>query len=281
MLPLDKFPKLESLQLSSLNFTGCLFSQESKFMSLSLLKIEECPKFECFPDGGIDAPKLKNMSIDSCRKFRLLPEGMHTIVPSLEELMIFDCPEFISFPQSGFAPALVTLILDNNKKLLANGTQCGLQRLNSLLTLTIANIEFSVFPEEGLLPTSLTHLHFFVCPNLTTLDGKGLRNLDSLQSLAIFGCPQLQCLPEEGLPTSLSVLHIYDCPFLERRLQRGEWEDWPKIAHIPNIGFDFQKLYGRGHATSNFNFSCIVHSCQFKTPYLYLFNRFPRLLYSL
>ncbi|KAK9912975.1 hypothetical protein M0R45_036804 [Rubus argutus] len=169
MLPSDKFPKLESLQLSSLNFTGCLFSQESKFMSLSLLTIEECPEFECFPDGGIDAPKLKDMSIVGCKKFRLLPEGMRTIVPSLEALTIRRCPEFISFPQSGLAPALVTLSLDGNEKLWANGTQCGLQRLNSLQTLTVASIELPVFPEEGLLPTSLTHLSIFQSPNLTTL----------------------------------------------------------------------------------------------------------------
>ncbi|KAK9912979.1 hypothetical protein M0R45_036808 [Rubus argutus] len=214
MLPSDKFPKLESLQL---NFTGCLFSRESKFLSLSLLRIEDCPEFECFPDGGIDAPKLKNMSIQWCEKFRLLPEGMRIIVPSLEQLTIRDCPEFISFPQSGLPPTLVTLTLDGNEKLLANGRQCALQRLNSLLTLTISNIEFLVFPEEGLLPTSLTKLF-------------------------IFNCPQLQCLPEEGLTTSISQLHIYGCPFLERRLQRGKGEDWPKIAHIPDIWLDGKKI---------------------------------------
>ncbi|KAK9902511.1 hypothetical protein M0R45_001545 [Rubus argutus] len=223
MLPSDKFPKLESLELSSLNFIGCLLSQESKFMSLSWLWIENCPNFECFPDGGIDAPKLKDMSI----------------VPSLEELTIRGCPEFKSFPQSG-CPALVTLELDGNEKLWANGRQCGLQRLNSLLTLTIAKIELSVFPEEGLLPTSLADLVILGGPNLTTLDGKGLRKLDSLQSLAIFCCPELRCLPEEGLPTSL--LHINDCPFLERRLQRGKGEDWPKIAHIPHIWLDYEKI---------------------------------------
>ncbi|KAK9912977.1 hypothetical protein M0R45_036806 [Rubus argutus] len=242
--PLGQLPSLVKLHIKGatvesvdLEFYGCGIKPFRFLNELSFVDMLEWQEW-CY-DVEEEAeifPNLGKLTLQ--RKFRLLPEGMHT----LEKLTIFGCPEFKSFPQSGLPPALVMLKLDGNEKLLANGRQCGLQRLNSLLTLTIVEIEFSVFPEEGLLPTSLTDLRFSECPNLTTLDGKGLRSLDSLQSLVIFGGPQLQCLPEEGLPNSLSQLIIFRCPFLERRLQRGKGEDLPKIAHIPDIWLDGKKI---------------------------------------
>ncbi|KAK9912971.1 hypothetical protein M0R45_036800 [Rubus argutus] len=234
--------KVESV---GVEFYGCGVKPFRSLNELSFVDMLEWQEWFCDVDEeGEIFPNLCDLTLQRCPKLtKMLPSDKFPKLESLQLRNAHCCPEFKSFPKSGLAPSLVTLILDGNEKLLANGRQCGLQRLNSLLTLMISNIEeLSVFPEEGLLPTSLTHLSIFGCPNLTTLDGKGLRNLDSLQSLSILNCPQLQCLPEEGLPTSLSTLFFYNCPFLERRLQRGKGEDWPKIAHIPNVVINNKKI---------------------------------------
>ncbi|KAK9912970.1 hypothetical protein M0R45_036800 [Rubus argutus] len=240
--PLGESAKVESV---GVEFYGCGVKPFRSLNELSFVDMLEWQEWFCDVDEeGEIFPNLCDLTLQRCPKLtKMLPSDKFPKLESLQLRNAHCCPEFKSFPKSGLAPSLVTLILDGNEKLLANGRQCGLQRLNSLLTLMISNIEeLSVFPEEGLLPTSLTHLSIFGCPNLTTLDGKGLRNLDSLQSLSILNCPQLQCLPEEGLPTSLSTLFFYNCPFLERRLQRGKGEDWPKIAHIPNVVINNKKI---------------------------------------
>ena len=60
-----------------------------------------------------------------------------------------------------------------------------------------------------------------------------------LASLQIFGigkCPKLLSLPEEMRHlTSLTRLMISGCPTLEERCNPETGEDWPKIAHIPNV----------------------------------------------
>ncbi|KAK9912969.1 hypothetical protein M0R45_036799 [Rubus argutus] len=241
IFPLDKLPELEEVSLLGLISFGGSFSQElqcPKLLSLSELVIRSCPNFVCFPDEGMDAPKLKSMYIENCVKFRSLPEGMHTLLPSLEYLHIDSCPELESFPEGGLPPALKSLDFGCNKKLYASSKQWGLERLNSLVALSIIFEEcedlVDSFPEEGLLPTTLTQLHLSNHLNLTMLDGKELLHLKSLKRLIISNCPKLKCFPE-GLPTALSWLEIAKCPLLEQRCEREKGEDWPKISHIPSI----------------------------------------------
>ncbi|KAK9902507.1 hypothetical protein M0R45_001544 [Rubus argutus] len=163
---------------------------------------------------------------------------MHTLLPFLEYLHIDSCPELESFPEGGLPPALKSLDFGCNKKLYASSKKWGLERLNSLVALSIIFEEcediVDSFPEEGLLPTTLTHLHLSNHLNLTMLDGKELLHLKSLKRLIISNCPKLKCCPE-GLPTALSRLEIAKCPLLEQRCEREKGEDWPKISHIPAI----------------------------------------------
>ncbi|GMN70678.1 hypothetical protein TIFTF001_055834 [Ficus carica] len=73
------------------------------------------------------------------------------------------------------------------------------------------------------------------CPELAALP-EWLPNLISLQALVIVGCPKLSSLPE-GMQqlTSLKHLVIRDCKTLEERCKREVGEDWPMIAHVPNL----------------------------------------------
>ncbi|GMN73403.1 hypothetical protein TIFTF001_055719 [Ficus carica] len=58
----------------------------------------------------------------------------------------------------------------------------------------------------------------------------------SLQALGIGECPKLSSLPEGMQPlTSLTHLAIWDCKTLEERCKREVGEDWPMIAHVPNL----------------------------------------------
>ncbi|KAB2629514.1 disease resistance protein [Pyrus ussuriensis x Pyrus communis] len=268
IVPLEKLPRLERVKLRHLeSFSGSLALVESecpKFLSLVHLEIGNCPNFVCFPDGGMDAPKLKELCISECKKLRSLPEQMHTLLPSLQKLEVFSCPEVEPIPQGGLPSNLQGLSFECCRKLAANRSLWGLTRLNSLRKLKINFTEEGgeemgcSFPDEGLLPTALTHLAISKHPNLTTIQGKVLRQLTSLEELLIRGCPELQglpeeapkslksltvwdcpnirCLPGEWLPSSLSHLQIWSCPLLEERFRRGTREDWPKIAHIPYKG---------------------------------------------
>ncbi|TQE11183.1 hypothetical protein C1H46_003189 [Malus baccata] len=107
ILPLEKLQSRESVKLNGLeSFSGSLAHVESEcpqFLSLTSLEIVECPNFVCFPDGEMDAPKLEELLIYRCKKLRSLPEQMHTLLLSLQKLMVIGCPEVESFPQGGLA----------------------------------------------------------------------------------------------------------------------------------------------------------------------------------
>ncbi|KAM2925247.1 hypothetical protein FF1_042783 [Malus domestica] len=107
ILPLEKLQSLESVKLNGLeSFSGSLAHVESKcpkFLSLVHLEMVDRPNFVCFLDGGMDAPKLEELLIDRCKKLRSLPEQMHTLLPSLQKLMVIGCPEVESFRQGRLA----------------------------------------------------------------------------------------------------------------------------------------------------------------------------------
>ncbi|KAL5548795.1 hypothetical protein UlMin_004026 [Ulmus minor] len=157
--------------------------------------------------------------------------------PFLESMSVSNCPRLESLWGGHSFPSMEYLGIRRCKKLWENRMNWGLERLSSLMKLSLEEIEEEVdsFPEEGLLPTTLTDLSIDRFEKLKGLNGKALQHLTSLQNLKILSCRELECLPQEGLPPSLSYLDIYECPVLKRRCQRGTGEDWPKIQHIPKI----------------------------------------------
>nr|XP_023926753.1 putative disease resistance RPP13-like protein 1 [Quercus suber] len=236
--PLESYPKLKSLYVwESKNLESLFVSEEScrDLSSLTRLSIHCSPNFVSFFSGGICAPNLTSISICNCNKVKSLPENMRTLFPSLEYLMVRKCPKLESFPEGGLPLNLVSLYVSYCDKLFSR----GLQDLHSLREIIISGgdcKEVESFPEEALLPPTLTDIDISYFPKLKSL--KGFQHLASLKNLYIRGCPKLQCLPEEGFPTTLSSLSIYSCPLLKQRCEREKGEEWPKIAHIPNIVID-------------------------------------------
>ncbi|XP_028960597.1 putative disease resistance protein At3g14460 [Malus domestica] len=243
-IPLDYFPRVKELKLYNCrNLESFTYSQDSEspiILSLSSLRIFNCPNFVSFPDGGLYAPNLIVLNISESYKLRSLPEHMCTSLSSLQAVILEYCSELESFPEGGLPSNLDMLRIFGSKKLIANRMHWGLDRLICLRYLAFSFDECEdvvSFPEEGLLPTILTTLCIFNSPNLKILDSKGFQNLTALQHLFIDGCNELECLPE-GLPTSLSHLDINKCPLLTQRCQNEIGEDWPKISHITRVTVD-------------------------------------------
>ncbi|CBI28604.3 unnamed protein product, partial [Vitis vinifera] len=129
------------------------------FTKFETLDIWGCTNLESLyiPDGfhHVDLTSLQSFS---SKKFRLLPQGMHTLLTSLQHLHISNCPEIDSFPQGGLPSNLSSLHIWNCNKTcgLPDG---GLQYLISLETLYILNCEkLKSFPKHGL-PSSLSRLN--------------------------------------------------------------------------------------------------------------------------
>nr|POE66759.1 putative disease resistance rpp13-like protein 1 [Quercus suber] len=233
--PLESYPKLKSLSVrESKNLESLFVSEESycDLSSLTHLRISSSPNFVSFFSGGICAPNLTLIVIINCNKLKSLPENMRTLFPSLEILAVIDCPKLESFPEGGLPLNLVTLDVSYCDKLFSR----GLQDLHSLRQIGIYGDnckDVESFPEEALLPPTLTNIYISSFPKLKSL--KGFQHLTFLKTLRICECNKLQYLPEEGFPTALSSLIIDRCPLLKQRCEREKGEEWPKIAHIPNI----------------------------------------------
>ncbi|KAM4082177.1 hypothetical protein ACJW30_11G151000 [Castanea mollissima] len=162
---------------------------------------------------------------------------MCTLLPSLESLMLFKCPELESFPEGSLPSNLVTLNIALCDKLFSRRMEWGLQGLHSLkqFKIWIGNEKVESFPDEALLPPTLTEFTIHWFSNLKSLNSKGFQHLTSLQRLEICFCYDLRYLTEERLPASLSSLILGQCPLLKQRCQRDKGKDWPKISHIPFI----------------------------------------------
>jgi len=210
--PLDLFPKLRKLILEECCNLQVI-PQEHPHSHLKLLEIIKCSEFESFSNEGLFAPQLESFRIVGLEKLKSMPKRMSSLLPSLNNLFIFDCPE-VEFSEGCLPSNLNVMFLLNCFKLVASLK--GAWGTNpSLKSLYIHKVDLECFPDEGLLPTSLTKLSIDNCPNLKKLDYRGLCHLSSLQRLSLYNCPILQCLPEEGLPESISELEIKDCPLLK------------------------------------------------------------------
>ncbi|XP_062174545.1 putative disease resistance protein RGA4 [Alnus glutinosa] len=184
----------------------------SKLKSITLDSIKD---LETLPEEGLkNLTSLKSLTIRGCNKLNSLSQGIQHLA-ALQELDLFGCPE---------------LELANVED------EMQWQGLKSLLSL-----HFSSLPKLVSLPLGLQHgttlqkLLISNCKNLTAIP-EWIRNCTSLQVLEIDGCSSLTSLPE-GMRslTSLQRLKIKNSPNLLRRCQREAGEDWPKIAHIPEL----------------------------------------------
>ncbi|XP_057499127.1 putative disease resistance protein At3g14460 [Actinidia eriantha] len=249
-LPLDFFPKLRFLNISSCDNLGALSIPNGRGLqiltSFETVSIMDCRSMVSFPQGGLPAPNLRRFYLWWCLKLKVLPEQMQTLFPTLESLELRDCPEIESFPDGGLPSNLRELRISNCKKLVDRRREWGLQRLPSLRDFELGGDEDvgDSFPEDGLLPSTLTILSIWYLSNLKSLNKRGFQLLCSLKSLWIGQCPQLRSLPEEGFPTSLELLRIYDCPQLRSLPEEGLpaslktlcIDDCPQLQALPEKG---------------------------------------------
>jgi hypothetical protein len=242
--PLELFPKLYDIQIAWCSNLESLTVPEHYEHDLVTLEIHIsiCPNFVSFPKGGLRAPSLTSLSIESCWNLKSLPEKMHILLLSLETLRISGCPEVESFPEGGLPSNLNSIRIIGCEKLIASRMGWGLQNLPILKHFSIGgkNEDLESFPEAQLLPTSLTNLSIWNFPNLKSLDKKGLQHLIALEQLDIGSCPKLKFMPEQGLPASLSILRIDNCPLLKKEWQSKKGKEWRKIAHVDQIWIDDQ-----------------------------------------
>ncbi|XP_030969219.1 putative disease resistance protein At3g14460 [Quercus lobata] len=214
-----------------------ILSFPPEFASLTCLDFCGCPDLVSFPSRGLCAPILSQIVIHDCRNLKSLPEGMHTLLPSLVRLELRWCPELESFPEGGLPSSLESLAIYGCEKLISRRMELGLQGLHSLRSFTISDHrkELEPFPEEALLPPNLTDFAIGILPYLKSLNGKGFQTLTSLKHLTIWDCNNLDGLLEDVLPTSLYQLEIYNCRLLKERYGNEKGEGRVKIAHIPRI----------------------------------------------
>jgi len=237
---LDLFPKLRNLILY-----GChnlqMISQGHSQCHLKSLTIEKCSEFESFPNEGLAAPELETFYIRGLEKLKSMPKLMSTLLPSLNNLDICNCPR-LELSEGCLPSNLKEMRLLNCSKLVASLKKGVYETNPSLKFLSIQKDYVECFPDEGLLPLSLTELNIKDCRNLKKLEYRGLCHLSFLQTMTLQNCPILQCLPEEGLPKSISQLRIEDCPLLKERCKKQGGEDWEQIAHIKTIWLDRKRL---------------------------------------
>ncbi|GKV44492.1 hypothetical protein SLEP1_g51670 [Rubroshorea leprosula] len=219
-------PNLTSLQIH--NCPGIESISDSGFPpNLEFLQIHHCPGIESIPYCG-SAPNLGKLIIGCENLKKPMQEwGLSSITSLLTFQIRWICP-----PDNVLPTSLTSLEVCNveNMKSISRGL---LQNLNSLQRLTIMEWpKLQTLPKEAL-PASLQVLTFWNCNNFQSLPNKVLP--PSLQRLSIRFCANFQSLPKEGLPPSLKRLEITYCPLLQRRCMEEKGQDWPLIAHIPNV----------------------------------------------
>ncbi|CAI0386787.1 unnamed protein product [Linum tenue] len=233
----SKLPCLETLVIEGCQQLNMATIPSDRATYCMHLEVSNCPNLVSFPKGGLLAPNLTQLLLQSCLKLKSLPEKMHSLIPSLLLLRLTDCPELESFPEGGLPSKLQSLEIYDCSKLIAWRRNWKLQSLPALLHLYIgSDIAMESFPhDEAMLPPTLTSLEISDLQNLKSLDTRCFRHLTSLERLKIKNCPELEFIPNEKLPSSLRLLSIIMCPLLRLRCQQEKGELWPMISHIRDI----------------------------------------------
>ncbi|TYJ36646.1 hypothetical protein E1A91_A05G321400v1 [Gossypium mustelinum] len=244
--PLGSFPmvkRVNFLECEDLKFISAALegSHHQHLTCLDSLDILFCKNLISFQiEDGLSVTNLTRLCLWSCKSLKSLPEQMHSVFPSLEDLEIYACPEIERVPKEGLPSKLKDISISRSDKLIESLIRKREWSLHTLPSLTYfcvsySGVEMECFPDEQLLPSSLTSLEIWNLPNLKSLEYKGFQQLTSLCCLDIGSCPKLQSMPPNMLPPSLTCLYISHCPLLEERCEKEKGKDWANISHIPVI----------------------------------------------
>ncbi|QHO48786.1 Putative disease resistance RPP13-like protein [Arachis hypogaea] len=242
--PLGSLPVLKSLKLWGCKKLKSISILEEAAASQSLMFLEHLEVYGCPELESISStPNLSYFSVKNCDKITSLPEPINNLT-GLHSLYICDVPNLESIAEEGLPINLTTLGVGNEEGVYSNTaiTKWGLDRLTSLSRLWIKGeylVKKLMEIQVPLLPNSLGMLDIEGAREIQHLDGKWLQHLTSLEDIELSECDKLKSLPTEGLPSSISRLHIWRCPMLKASCERKKGKEWPKIAHIPLIQFDY------------------------------------------
>ncbi|PPD76142.1 hypothetical protein GOBAR_DD26940 [Gossypium barbadense] len=178
---------------------------------------------------------LEHLNLKSCSQLESLHAGLQNF-SSLETLELSHCNSLVSLPVNGLQElsSLSTLRIEKCKKLASMSK--GVRYLTSLQNLHIRKCPKLTSLLECIQHlSSLRFLNIKECEGLVSLPNE-IQHLTLLSRLEILNCPNLMSLPQ-GVRNllALETLWIEECSHLERRCQEERGEDWPNIAHIPNI----------------------------------------------
>ena len=224
-----------------------------KLYHLQTLLLNRCSELKELPRGIGSMINLRALSITTKQRDLSKKENRSKHLNSLQELIIFDCLnlEFL-FNRMESLIALRMLLISSCPSLIYLSPSIKL--LTALEVLLIGDCEkldqFMDGEAEKQEDTqsfgSLRILSFISLPGLKALPRWLLQGTTSntLHQLYISDCPNFRAMSETGLQklTHLQKLGIKDCPELIERCKPETGEDWQKIAHIPEIYLDSEKI---------------------------------------
>ena len=224
-----------------------------KLYHLQTLLLKGCSELEELPRGIGSMINLRTLSVTTKQRDLSKQEKRSKRLNSLQQLVIFDCLNLeCLFNRMESLTALRMLAIHNCPSLIYLSPSIKL--LTALEVLLINDCEkldqFMDGEGEGQEDTqsfeSLRFLRFCNLPGLKALPRWLLHGTTSntLHQLYISDCPNFRALSETGLQklTHLQKLEIEDCPELIERCKPETGEDWQKIAHIPEIYLDSEKI---------------------------------------
>ncbi|XP_052111903.1 putative disease resistance protein At3g14460 isoform X1 [Arachis duranensis] len=241
---------LAAPNLTHLQIYGCwnlesVSMSEASHAALQRLSISHCSKLVSFAGEGLAAPNLTHLLVRDCPKLEALPRDMKSLLPSLQTLKVYGCPNIFRLLEGGLPPNLKELHVKIGEQQMRDLSWMG--NLHALTHLDISSDycnNIKSFPEVGSLPhlPSLTTLVIYGFHNLETLECNELLRLTSLQQLHIHWCPKLENMEGEKLPPSLLLLKIEDCDLLGKHCKNKHQLIWPKISHIPTIQVNGEQI---------------------------------------
>ncbi|KAL1366909.1 putative disease resistance RPP13-like protein 1 isoform X1 [Arachis hypogaea] len=244
---LDAFSNLKNLEIRECRNLESVSMSEAPHAALQRLIISGCSKLVSLAGEGLAAPNLTHLQVTGCENLEALPRDMKSLLPSLQSLQIYGCPNICRLAEGDLPPNLKSLGVGGCEEQMRILSWMG--NLDTLTHLTISGSgcvsTIKSYPEVDSLPhlPSLTTLHINNFDNLETLECNELLRLTSLQQLHIEYCYKLENMEGETLPSSLILLQIEGCHLLEEHCKNKHQLIWPKISHIPTIKVTDKQIF--------------------------------------
>lgn len=224
--------KLERLTIQKCSTLTISSFSEAKLENLTYLHLEfgESNATACIPEGAWEGLyRLRKLRIWNAGE-QHLPKKWYQCLKSLRYLETRYCKIGGSCRWLQHLTGLEKLWIQDCSEM--EEQLEDIEHLHALKHLALLDLNDMVSLPHGL--QHVSSLHTLTLGGLCLLSSlpEWFANLASLTYFKIHSCPIITSLPP--MP-SLIYLGIGNCPHLQRRCHKGRGEDWPKIAHIPQL----------------------------------------------